>query len=202
MHVNARLKTTPSSPAEEVERLEPEEEARLLAAARAEKEKGNEFFKAGDLAAALECYTEAIELCPSYVEERAVFFANRAVVHRKFGSAADVEADCTAALALQPNHVKALLRRAQAREELEKMQEALEDMKKVVEIDPSVAEARRAVPRLQVAAEKKAEELKEQMMGQLKELGNSLLGKFGMSLDNFKAEKDPSTGSYNISFGR
>ena len=34
------------------------------------------------------------------------------------------------------------------------------------------------------------------------ELGNSLLGKFGMSLDNFKAEKDPSTGSYNISFGR
>ena len=161
-----------------------------------------EFFKAGDLAAALECYTEAIELCPSYVEERAVFFANRAVVHRKFGSAADVEADCTAALALQPNHVKALLRRAQAREELEKMQEALDDMKKVVEIDPSVAEARRAVPRLQVAAEKKAEELKEQMMGQLKELGNSLLGKFGMSLDNFKAEKDPSTGSYNISFGR
>ena len=80
------------------------------------------------------------------------------------------------------------------------MQEALDDMKKVVEIDPSVAEARRAVPRLQVAAEKKAEELKEQMMGQLKELGNSLLGKFGMSLDNFKAEKDPATGSYNISF--
>ena len=60
-----------AAPAAEVERLEPEEEARLLAAARAEKEKGNEFFKAGDLAAALECYTEAIELCPSYVEERA-----------------------------------------------------------------------------------------------------------------------------------
>ena len=59
-----------------------------------------------------------------------------------------------------------------------------------------------AQPRLQVAAEKKAEELKEQMMGQLKELGNSLLGKFGMSLDNFKAEKDPNTGSYNISFQR
>ena len=45
------------------------------------------------------------------------------------------------ALALQPNHVKALLRRAQAREELEKMQEALDDMKKVVEIDPKNREA-------------------------------------------------------------
>ena len=29
--------------------------------------------------------------------------------------------------------------------------------------------------------------------GKLKDLGNSVLGKFGMSLDNFKAEKDPTT---------
>lgn len=36
--------------------------------------------------------------------------------------------------------------------------------------------------------------------GKLKELGNTVLGNFGMSLDNFKAEKDPSTGSYSISF--
>jgi len=32
--------------------------------------------------------------------------------------------------------------------------------------------------------------------------GNNILGRFGMSLDNFKAEKDPATGSYNISFGK
>ena len=47
----------------------------------------------------------------------------------------------------------------------------------------------------------KLEQQKEEL-GKLKELGNGILGKFGMSLDNFKAEKDPSTGSYNISFGR
>jgi tetratricopeptide (TPR) repeat protein len=40
----------------------------------------------------------------------------------------------------------------------------------------------------------------EDMFGKLKDLGNSLLGKFGMSLDNFKAVKDPATGSYSISF--
>ena len=36
--------------------------------------------------------------------------------------------------------------------------------------------------------------------GKLKELGNSVLGKFGMSLDNFKAVQDPATGSYSINF--
>lgn len=29
-----------------------------------------------------------------------------------------------------------------------------------------------------------------------------MLGKFGLSLDNFKAEKDPQTGSYSIKFSQ
>ena len=36
--------------------------------------------------------------------------------------------------------------------------------------------------------------------GKLKELGNTVLGKFGMSMDNFQAVKDPATGSYSINF--
>lgn len=34
----------------------------------------------------------------------------------------------------------------------------------------------------------------------LKGFGNSILGKFGLSLDNFKAEKDPATGAYSVQF--
>ena len=36
--------------------------------------------------------------------------------------------------------------------------------------------------------------------GKLKDLGNTVLGKFGMSLDNFNAVKDPATGQYSINF--
>lgn len=36
--------------------------------------------------------------------------------------------------------------------------------------------------------------------GKLKDLGNMVLGKFGLSLNNFKAEQDPQTGSYSIQF--
>lgn len=40
--------------------------------------------------------------------------------------------------------------------------------------------------------------MKDEALGKLKDLGNSILGNFGLSLDNFKMQQDPSTGSWNI----
>lgn len=48
------------------------------------------------------------------------------------------------ALELNPNYIKALLRRAELYEKTEKLDEALEDYKNVLEKDPSVHQAREA----------------------------------------------------------
>lgn len=39
------------------------------------------------------------------------------------------------------------------------------------------------------------------MLGKLKDLGNSILGNFGLSTDMFKFEQQPG-GGYNMSFGQ
>ena len=53
--------------------------------------------------------------------------------------------DCTEALELNPNYVKALLRRAQTYEDTDKPHEAMKDFKKILELDPGNKDARMAV---------------------------------------------------------
>lgn len=51
---------------------------------------------------------------------------------------------CFPAVELDPHYVRALLRRAELYEKTEKLDEALEDYKAVLEKDPSVHQAREA----------------------------------------------------------
>ncbi|PKI56673.1 hypothetical protein CRG98_022923 [Punica granatum] len=138
----------------------------------------------------------------SSVELRSICHANRGICFLKLGKNEDTVKECTKALELNPKYVKALLRRAEAQEKIENFEEAIADMKKILELDPSNDQARKAIYRLEPLAAEKREKMKEEMIGKLKEMGDSLLGRFGMSVDNFKAVKDPNTGSYSISFQR
>ena len=75
------------------------------------------------------------------------------------------------------------------------------DVERAAELEPgSRTQALASAERLRPLVEAKREEMKEEMIGKLKDLGNSILGNFGLSTDNFKAEKDDATGSYNIQF--
>lgn len=84
------------------------------------KNEGNEFMKSERHREALEKYTRAIELDPT----NPVYFCNRAAAHFKLGENEAAVADCTAALALQPDYGKAHSRLGLALTALERHREA------------------------------------------------------------------------------
>ncbi|XP_062200875.1 uncharacterized protein LOC133903490 isoform X2 [Phragmites australis] len=167
------------------------------------KAEGNKHFGAGQYEEALSQYEMVLQIAAeleSAEDIRSACHSNRAVCFLKLGKHDETIKECTKALELNPSYLKALLRRAEAHEKLEHYDEAIADMKKVIELDPSNQQAKRSLFRLEPLAAEKREKMKEEMIGKLKDLGNSVLGRFGMSVDNFKAVKDPNTGSYSISF--
>lgn len=130
---------------------------------------------------------------------QAVFFSNRAACFMHLGRFEEARDDASDAIALAPDYTKAWYRRATAHEKLESLDDALKDVEKVLELEPRTDGARADAERLRRAIDERNEKMKDEMLGKLKDMGNTILGKFGMSLDNFKMEKDPNTGSYSIS---
>lgn len=133
-------------------------------------------------------------------DKLSVYHCNRAATLLQLCRYEEAIEDCNIALLLNPKYVKALIRRMTAYEKTDRFEEALRDAKEALSMDPTHKDIRRHVNRLQKIEDERLEKLKEETMGKLKDLGNSLLSNFGMSLDNFKAEKDPNTGSYSISY--
>ncbi|NXA03299.1 TTC1 protein, partial [Sapayoa aenigma] len=186
----------------ELEKDMPEEEKqRRRKESTTLKEKGNEQFKKGDYGEAEDSYTKALQICPAcFQKDRAVLFSNRAAAKMKQDKTEAALTDCTKAVELDPHYIRALLRRAELYEKTEKLDEALEDYKAVLEKDPSVHQAREACMRLPRQIEERNEKLKKEMLGKLKDLGNLVLRPFGLSTENFQIKQDSSTGSYSINF--
>jgi len=132
-----------------------------------------------------------------YHSTLSIFFCNRAACYSVQSKWELVLQDSTHALELQPNYAKAFLRRAKANESLDKLDEALKDYQSLLELDPSSKEAIDSVKSLPPRIQEKQERMKEEVMGQMKDLGNKFLSMFGMSLDNFQMQKDPS-GNYSV----
>jgi hypothetical protein len=79
---------------------------------------------------------------------------------------------------------------------------ALEDAKKILEIDPNFDAPHlkmSIIPKLEQLQKEKFEKMKDEVVGQMKNLGNKALGYFGMSVDNFKTVQNPD-GTYNIAY--
>ena len=151
-------------------------------------------------AGAIHAYGEALLLCPSErVSLQSVLLSNRAAAHLLSHDYEATIADCTASLALADTP-KARLRRSTAYEKTGKPAEAIADLRSVIAAGHASREDSARLRRLEADKAASDERMKAEMLGKLKDLGNGLLGKIGMSLDNFKAVKDEHTGSYSISF--
>lgn len=190
------------------------------------KLEGNELFKNEEALKAVKLYTDALNICPSkYNKERAVLFGNRAAAKMKLESIKSAIDDCTRAIELYPEYVRALLRwvgpssftysitrpltfypstyrRAKLYEQDDKLDEALADYKRVYEIDPGQREACEAQVRLPPLINERNEKLKTEMLSSLKDLGNMILKPFGLSTANFQMQQDPNSGSYSINFNQ
>uniref|UniRef100_A0A8C7JHK7 Tetratricopeptide repeat protein 1 n=1 Tax=Oncorhynchus kisutch TaxID=8019 RepID=A0A8C7JHK7_ONCKI len=159
------------------------------------KDKGNSQFKSGEHTEAEESYTAALGLCPvCSSKERAILFSNRAAARLHLDKNERAIADCTKAIELNPNYMRAILRRAELYEKTDKLDEALEDYKAALEKDPDLPSAREACMRLPQQIHERNEKLKDDMMGKLKDLGNMFLRPFGLSTSNFQWETETQEG--------
>lgn len=159
----AALKTDPQN--DEVQQKV--QDMRALVRARNEKAKpalcktsdeakviGNSFFGQGRYDIAADFYSRAIQLANNTDvsdNEKANFFANRAACRQQIYDFEGLVSDCNAALLLVPNHVKALVRRANAFESLEKWQKALDDFNQVNQLAPGMSNVAMGVVRCQRA---------------------------------------------------
>mmetsp|Transcript_14385 Transcript_14385/g.23750 ORF Transcript_14385/g.23750 Transcript_14385/m.23750 type:complete len:289 (-) Transcript_14385:1163-2029(-) len=146
----------------------------------------------------MEPYTPPMHV---YGDKLAVYYSNRAAVCLHLSRFDDAIKDCDVAVLLNPRYTKAWMRRSNAFEKTDRVEEALKDAKIAQDFEPSNVNIRTNVKRLQKLEDERMEKLKEETMGKLKDLGNSILGNFGMSLDNFKATQGPD-GNYSINFNQ
>ncbi|VVC31541.1 Hypothetical protein CINCED_3A004394 [Cinara cedri] len=123
------------------ENLSEEEKRELLQKALSLKNEGNTKFKNQEHEEASKIYTEALRICPlMFPNYRAILFSNRAAAKSTIHIESAIQ-DCTRAIELDPVYLKAYIRRSKLFERNDKLDEALEDLKKVLEIDRNYTEA-------------------------------------------------------------
>ncbi|EAY02430.1 TPR Domain containing protein [Trichomonas vaginalis G3] len=169
------------------------------------KNKGNEFYKQKQYEEARDTYTEAIvdaeqenSGCDNVT--KSILYGNRAACFVALELPELCISDCNKSLEYQPNYTKVRLRKFWALRKVQKYNEALEEIKKAIEEDPSVETTHaKEYEECKKEAAEETEKLKTEAIGQLKDLGNKFLGLFGLSTDNFKLQQNEN-GGYNVQF--
>lgn len=122
------------------------------------KEEGNAAFKSENWKDAVAGYTKAIKVGGDKHTQLATFYKNRAAAYLKLEKYENAVNDCTKSLQLEPNDPKALFRRAQAKEHLERFEEAYRDAIDIWNQDTANKSVQKFLERLQPIVEKRSVE--------------------------------------------
>eukprot|EP01084_Bolivina_argentea_P268245 455553_1 len=170
------------------------------------KTEGNKYYKLKQYDEAIHEYSMAIKYCPldndKHKEYMAIFYGNRAACYIALEEWKDAIDECTESIEYNDKYIKAFWRRAKSYEKLNKYFDAKSDYQKILEIDPNHEISKANLDRIEPLVQKQFEEQKAEVIDKLKGGANWLLGKVGLSLDNFEATQNPETGAYNINFNQ
>lgn len=120
------------------------------------KSKGNEAFKSEKYEEALSFYTKAVNLAETDSRDLATYLKNRAAAYLKIKEYEKAIKDCDEALKIIPEDPKALFRRSQALENLEKFEEAYRDAKTIFTVDPNNKAVQPVLSRLHAIVQERA----------------------------------------------
>ncbi|CDP14173.1 unnamed protein product [Coffea canephora] len=98
------------------------------------KKAGNGAFQSGKHAEAVEHYTAAISSSVVSRPFAAICFGNRAAAHQALGLISDAIADCSLAIALDENYLKAVSRRATLHEMIRDYKQAITDLQSLISL--------------------------------------------------------------------
>ena len=113
--------------------------ARLVQRLESERCKGNDAFKRGEWATAIDAYTRALAVDPAHARFNAILYCNRGAAHAKDGSLQQALADFSAAIALNRSYAKAYLRRGELRARCCDNARAIEDFAAAHRLDANGA---------------------------------------------------------------
>ncbi|MCQ2819509.1 MAG: hypothetical protein MJ252_19780, partial [archaeon] len=133
-------------------------------------------------------------------DQEVILFCNQGICFNKLKQGEKALDSFTNALSINHKYSKALANRMLLYNSKQKYMEALEDFNLLKEVDINLWNNYSHMEyALQANAEVQKKQMTEEMLGKLKDLGNSILGNFGMSLDNFHMTPN-GQGGYSIQY--
>ena len=182
--------------------LSQEEKDSILQKIIDERKQAGELYKNQNYLEVLNIYSLLIKEAKraKLKDQLVILYCNKGICFNKLLEKEKALESFSKALEYDNNYSKALCNRMLLYNSKGDYIEAYEDFKKLKEIDEKLWNNYSNMEySLQASAEMKKKQMTNEMLGKLKDLGNSILGNFGISLDNFKMTPN-GQGGYSIQY--